>query len=153
MSVMEEFFPYREFMTINVCSRKIREKKKILLYGKCVRDEYQEIFHSYSEGRIPLAVCMEREHINMVGFKLAGLLARVDVEEIVVLTVDGSPHCVQLHFALEEVEKILGRKIERKHYVIEDGRVVRVSNIAVKKARYISWINKILKEKDLGGSR
>ncbi len=138
---------YREFMTVNVCSKKIRERKRLLIYGECVRDEYPELFQLYAEGRVPLAVCMEREHINMVGFKLAGLLARVDVEEVVVLTVDGSPHCVQLHFALEEVEKILGREIERKHYVVENGRVIEISKKAVKKARYLSSIEKYLKER------
>ncbi len=144
MKYVEEFPVYREFMTVNVCSRRFRRNKSLLLYGECVRDEYPDIFQQYAGERIPLAVCMEKEHVNIVGFKLAGLLARMDLEEIAVLTVDGSLHCVQLHFAVEEVEKILGKNLNRKHYVIEGRKVLEISKKAVKKARYLSYIQNTL---------
>ena len=146
MKKVEDFPVYREFMTVNVCSKRFREKRKLLLYGECVRDEYPEIYQRYAAGRVSLAICMEKEHMNMVGFKLAGLLARIDLEEIVVLTVDGSPHCIQLHFTIEEVEKILGKNLNRKHYVIENGRAVSISKKTVKKARYLSYIENVLKK-------
>ena len=145
MKYVEEFSVHREFTTVNVCSRRFRRNKRLLLYGECVRDEYPEIFQQYADERIPLAVCMEKEHVNILGFKLAGLLARISLEEIVILTVDGSLHCVQLHFAVEEVEKILGKNLNRKHYVIEGGRVLEISKKAVKKARYLSYIQNTLK--------
>ncbi|RLE77245.1 MAG: 4Fe-4S ferredoxin [Thermoprotei archaeon] len=142
---MNELGVYREFMTVNVCSKYIKKFNKLLIYGTCVRDEYPHIFQDFSKGRTPLAVCLEKEHINMVGFKLAGLLTRLNVKEVVILTVDGSPHCVQLHFAIEEVEKILGRHINRKHYVIEDGKPIEISKTSVKKARYLSFVEKCIK--------
>lgn len=134
---------YREFTSVNVCSRAVRENRKLLLYGECVRDEYPRILGEFSEGRVALAVCMEREHMNLVGFKLAGLLARLELEELVVLTVDGSPHCVQLHFAVEEAERVAGKKIPRKHFVIEGGKALEIEPEHVKIARYLSKVKRL----------
>ena len=134
---------YREFTSVNVCSKAVRESRKLLLYGECVRDEYPGIFGEFSEGRVALAVCLEREHMNLVGFKLAGLLARLDLEELVVLTVDGSPHCIQLHFLAEEVERILGRGVHRRHFVVERGRALEIEPRFVRTARYLSRVRKL----------
>jgi hypothetical protein len=43
----------------------------------------------------------------MIGFKLAGIIARCNFEEVAVVTVDGSMHCTQLHWALEEIYKFM----------------------------------------------
>ena len=143
-----EYPTYRGLMDVNVCSRKIRNVKKLLIYGTCVRDEYPEIFSKFSKDRIPLAVCLEKEHFNMVALKLASLVARLDLEELVVLTVDGSPHCVQLHMVVEEVAKIT-RKLKARHFVIEEGKAIEVSEKAVKTARYLSRIQKLLNKASL----
>lgn len=137
-----EYCVYRKLLDVNVASRRIRLNPRILLYGTCVRDEYPEIFEKMAVERIPLAVCMEETHMNMVALKLASLTARIKLDELVVLTVDGSPHCVQLHMAVEEVDKIVGG-IRVKHYVIEGGRVIEIDPHYVKLARYLSRIKKL----------
>ena len=134
----------QRLIDINACAKEIREKRRLLIYGKCVYDEYPEVFRKYSENRACLAVCLEAEHMNMVGFKLASIVARLSLEEIIVLTVDGSPHCVQLHFMVEEVNKIFGRNLPVKHLVIEGGEVVEVDQRVVKTARYLTKIKKLL---------
>jgi hypothetical protein len=92
----------------------------------------------YVEGRATLKVCLEREHFNMTCLKLASIIARVPIEEIVILTVDGSPHCIQLHFMIDEVEKITGKKLNVKHIVIYKGKDVEIDRKTIKKARYLS---------------
>ncbi len=134
---------YREFTSVNVCSKALRERRKLLLYGECVRDEHPGVFREFSEGRVALAVCLEREHMNIVGFKLAGLLARLELEELVVLTVDGSPHCVQLHFVAEEAERVSGKEVPRRHFVIEGGRALEIEPEYVKIARYLSRVKRL----------
>jgi hypothetical protein len=79
-----------------------------------------------------------------VALKLASIFARVDLEEVVVLTVDGSPHCIQLHHAVEEARKVTGRQINVRHFVIEGGEALEVSAEAVKVARYLSKIQRLL---------
>jgi len=130
-------------MSYNVAGRLIRKIRRVLLYGTCVRYEYPEIYESFSQNRVPLAVCMEREHFNMVTLKIASMLARVELEELVVLTVDGSPHCVQLHMAVEEALKITNSSTLVKHLVIERRKVIEVPPQCVKIARYLSKIKRL----------
>ena len=145
--MVEEWHAYRGLLDYNVAGKKIREKRRLLVYGTCVRDEYPEVFSEFSAGRVPLAVCMEAVHFNMVALKLASMFARVKLEEVVVLTVDGSPHCVQLHHVVEEARRVVGGNAPPvKHFVIEEGRVVKVSEKTVKTARYLSKIEKMSME-------
>ncbi|RLF06903.1 MAG: 4Fe-4S ferredoxin [Thermoprotei archaeon] len=134
--------PYRKLMDVNVASREIRRLRRVLLYGTCVRDEYPSIFETYAEGRVPLAVCMEETHFNLVALKLASMAIRVKLEELVVLTVDGSPHCIQLHMAVEEVDKIVGG-LPRKHVVVEEGRAHEIEPEYVRIARYLTKVRRL----------
>lgn len=134
-----------ELMSVNVCSREIRSRRKILLYGSCVETEYPEIFNQFAKGYVPLSICLEKEHMNMAGFKLLGIMRRCPPEEIRVLTVDGSPHCIQLHFMVEECLKIIGDyKGKIKHLVIENGKVNEIEGKVVKKARYLTKIKDLM---------
>ncbi|MEZ0346710.1 MAG: 4Fe-4S ferredoxin [Infirmifilum sp.] len=142
-----EHLAYKRLSETNVASRFIRESRRVLIYGACVRDEYPEIYEEFSRGRVPLAVCLEAEHFNIIALKVASMFARVDLEEVVVLTVDGSPHCVGLHHAVEEAIRVTGKKLLVKHYVIERGEAVEVSSEAVKAARYLSRVQRLMDEK------
>lgn len=135
---------YIEFMNYNVAGRRIREAKRVLLYGSCLFFEHLDVVEEYSRGRVPLAVCLEKTHVNMVITKLAGVLARVPLEELVVLTVDGSLHCVQLHMAVEEALKISSKQLKVRHLVLERGEVIEVGGKSVKTARYLSKVEKLL---------
>lgn len=137
-----------KLIDINARSRLIRSFKKLLIIGRCVEvehPEFLEVFRDYGK----VSVCLEEEHMNMVGFKLAGVLARGDFEEISVLTVDGSPHCTQLHYMVEEVCRVVKNLPRRRHYVIEGGKLIEIPGKAVKVSRYLSKVAKLLdSEKD-----
>jgi len=81
----------------------------------------------------------------MIGFKLAGILARGDYDEIAVLTVDGSLHCVQLHHLVEEVCRIVRNPPARRHMVVVDGEIRGIPEDAVKISRYLSKVSKLCK--------
>ena len=138
------FVCFRRLIDVNCCTKPLREKRRLLIYGKCVAEEYPSIFNLFAKDRVALAVCLEAEHMNMVGFKLASILCRIKLDEIVVLTVDGSPHCVQLHFMCEEVNRIFGGSLNIKHYVVEKGKAIEIPPKVVKYARYLSKIKKLL---------
>ena len=147
----EEMYKISRLIDINAKSRVFRENKKLLIIGRCVELEHHNILDEFARnGYGILSVCLEAEHVNMVGFKLAGILARGNYEEVSVLTVDGSMHCTQLHWMVEEIFKIMkSLNVARKHYVIYKGKLYEVSLEAVKTSRYLFKVNKLLsKEKD-----
>ncbi len=146
------FYSIPKLIDCNARSKIIRSSNKLLIVGRCVEVEHGKVLTLFKDsGYVMLSVCLEEEHINMVGFKLAGILRRCRdfLEEVAVLTVDGSPHCVQLHFMVEEAFKVTGLEgdIRRKHFVTVKGEgVVEVPKESVKVARYLSKVSKLIKQ-------
>ncbi len=134
-------------LDVNAKSKLFRDKEKLLIIGRCIEIEHPEILDDFiKKGYGVLSVCLEAEHANQVGLKLAGILARGKYSEVAVLTVDGSMHCTQLHWVVEEVFKImnLDDKVLRKHYVVYKGKLYTISLNAVKISRYLSRVEKLL---------
>ncbi len=121
--------------------------KKLLIYGSCIKEEHKDLFKVLSAGKTALGVCLEREHVNMIVYKLATVLKlNKPPKEITVLTVDGSPHCVQLHYAIEETKKLVGSNINVKHVVVSNGKPVEVDRKTVKLSRYLAKIQKLIEK-------
>ncbi len=113
----------------------------LLVYGSCIPVEHPEMFKKVADGRVPLSACLEAEHMNMLVYKLAYMFKlKRPPSSVVVLTIDGSPHCVQLHYAVEEALRISGGEIPIKHLVIVNGKLVEVSSEQVKRSRWLSKI-------------
>lgn len=132
-----------ELLSTNVKSQFFREGS-LLLYGTCVKAEAPGVFREFSKGRTPLSVCLEMEHMDKVGFKIATIFMTSDPKEMTVLTMDGSPHCLQLHLAAEQAKRIAKSEVNLRHFVIEKGESVEVSQDAVETARHLSRIQKLL---------
>jgi len=131
---------------INAKASVLREHKKILIISRCIEAEHKELLEEVAkEGYAVLTACPEAEHVNMLGFKLAGILARGSYEEVAVLTVDGSLHCTQLHWMLEEVCKVTGKCASRRHMVVYKGKIYEVEAEAVKTSRFLYKVNKLIK--------
>jgi len=136
---------YPRLIDSNAKSVLIRGSRKLLVVSRCLEVEKPRVLEDFkSKGYALLTACPEAEHVNMLGFKLAGVIARGDFEEVSVLTVDGSMHCTQLHWMLEEVFKIMGLEIARRHYVVHEGEVLEVSREVVKAARFLAKLAKAL---------
>ena len=133
-------------MRINVGDKRLRKKGKLLLVGSCM-DRFPEIVKELSEkdgGQAVLHVCLEETHVNQAGFKIGSIVKYSDISEVTALTVDGSPHCVQLHYVIDDVKKHFAPEIETKHYVVEKGNVHEISTAAVKRSRHLSKIQRML---------
>ena len=111
---------------------------KILVYGSCVPEEYPEIFSKFAEGKEIFHACLEHVHFNDVIEKLSAILKFNNIEEMIVLTIDGSPHCIQLHLAAQDAKKITDSEVLIKHFAIEKGKVVEASAEKVKEKRHLS---------------
>lgn len=130
-------------MDVNAKSTVFRGKDNIVIVSRCLEVEKPHIIEELrASGYVVLTACPEAEHVNMLGFKLAGILARCRFKEVAVLTVDGSMHCTQLHWMLEEVFKVMKLDASRKHLVEHKGGVVEIPLDVVKKSRFLTKLLK-----------
>ncbi|MHA1263429.1 MAG: hypothetical protein ACTSSA_15385 [Candidatus Freyarchaeota archaeon] len=126
----------------NAGSKNVQDRD-LLFYSVCIRSDHPDILEEFSRGRTALWACLELEHINMLVYKIASMLRLYKPpRSIHVLTVDGSPHCVQLHYAVEEAKKISGSNIQVRHFVISKGAAIEVSAQTVKRSRYLGKLEK-----------
>lgn len=136
----------KDFLSTNIGTRGIMNKKKLLLYGTCMAEKHPKILEVCAEGRVALAVCLERDHMNMIAFKLATMVKSAKLEEISVITVDGSPHCVQLHQTVSEVNRLFDDPPSTRYYVVEHGKVHEIDAETVKASRFLSKMETLLKK-------
>ncbi len=144
---MDDDLQIEQVLSINVGDSRIREKGQLLLIGSCMPARFPEIIKEFitrDGGYFPLHVCLEKDHVNQVGFKIGSIISYTKLKRVVVLTIDGSPHCVQLHFVLEDVKNHFIQDIEVEHYVVEKGSLFKISASAVKMARHLSKIQSIM---------
>ncbi len=119
----------------------------ILVASRCLKYVAPEIYEKLADGKVVLLHCPENENVAVYG-KLASIIRSSKPKSVTVVTVDGSPHCLQLHAAVNEALYILGEKIPQKHYVVRDAKeLIEISPDAVRVARYLSIVDKVLKEK------
>ncbi len=135
----------RNLMSMSVTSRKLRGAR-ILIYSKCIEEEYPKVLSDFSRDFILLGVCMEELHMDCVGFKIMSIIRFSKPEKIAILTMDGSPHCIQLHFLGEHIGRVMELSEEFiDHYVIEKGELIKVPREAIRIARHLSQCAKLLK--------
>lgn len=131
-------------MNVHVGCVKLKDAR-LLIHSTCVEIEESRVFSRNSKGAIPLGTCLETEHMNKILSKIATIIKYCNPREITVLTMDGSPHCIQLHFAVEQAKRISGFKGEVKYVVVEHGKEQYISSEAVWAARHLSYIQGVLK--------
>jgi hypothetical protein len=134
-------------LSTNIGSKYLRQSDKLLLVGTCVPVEYPEIYRKYAKNRVCLHVCLETFHMNMAETKLACILKIHQPSEILVLTVDGSPHCLQLHVLAEDMHRYFDIDGRIQHVVVEKGNSYLIDGVAVKTARHLHKIQRLLNEK------
>jgi len=134
-------------LSVNVGASFLRRLKRFLLVGSCVLEEHTEVAKEYAKDRVCLHICLEAFHMNMAETKLACVVQLHQPAELLVLTVDGSPHCLQLHVIAEDLRRYFNLSLEVKHVVIEHGHPYAISEAAVKTARHLHSIQQLLDER------
>lgn len=72
-------------------------------------------------------VCLEKEHLNMIVTKIIGMIARKKVKNLIFATVDKSPHCVQLHYVVKELQNAIDiSNIKIVNYVAVDNKLIEI---------------------------
>lgn len=137
-------------MSTNVGSKRLRMSRKILLFGECVPTEHHTLFDRLvrEHDLVPLGTCLETEHVGLVQSKLATMVKMSKIQEVTVLTVDGSPHCIQLHYSVREIQRHFAPDLKVNHYVIENGKLIKIDPRAVTISRHLSRIQIFLDRSD-----
>ena len=126
-----------DLVTTNVYSKHL--SSKLLICSTCLISEWPELVETLNKDRVLLTVCPEMVHINTVIEKIASMFVKETVEEVVVLTKDGSPHCIGLHFAVEWALKLTkSEHIKVEYYVVEHGTLHKIDNQKIKEKRHLS---------------
>ena len=132
-------------LEMNLGDRKLREHQKMLLTGTCLPMQYPEIFKKYNtEDRRHVHICLETFPVDQVGYKLAMMIKYSKVEDVLVLTIDGSPHCLQLHILVDDLTKHFFPNLKVKHIVIEKGKIHEIDSKNIKISRHLHKIQNLV---------
>ncbi len=134
---------------MNLGDKKLREHGKMLLTGTCLPTQYPDIFKTYKdEERRHVHICLETFHSDQVGYKLAMMIKYSKVKDVLILTIDGSPHCLQLHILMDDINKhFFNKELKVKHVVIEKGKIHNIENNNIKISRHLHKIQELVNKK------
>lgn len=101
----------------------------IVIVGSCLKNMQPEGFEKIKEiSQNIYELCLEETHINMAITKIGGMIRTGKVRNIIFATVDKSPHCIQMHYIRNELEKMMNLgNICITNYVIVDNELIEVN--------------------------
>lgn len=129
---------YPNLLDQNVYGKKYQGQ--FLVLGTCLSGLYPETIKKFEKKWVNVvSFCLEQFHYNQLVAKLFDILAIGKVNKVGFLTVEGSPHCTQMHYASKYLQRGLKNSVEYEHYVIrKDGKVFKVSMESIDKSRNLS---------------
>ena len=93
-------------------------------------------------------LCLEETHINMAITKVGGMIRTGKIKKLVFVSVDKSPHCIQLHYIQDELRKMMDlSKVEINNYVIVDNELIRISEETISISKNLKELSKLKNEK------
>ena len=103
-------------------------QETMIIAGSCLERMQPKAFEELEQISSNIYdVCLEKEHLNMVVTKIIGMVARGKIKKLVFATVDKSPHCVQLHYVIKELENAIDiSNIEVINYVAVDNKLIEI---------------------------
>jgi hypothetical protein len=120
------------------------KQASLLITGECVQHTFPNIYKQFAKEKVILTCCPEAEGATLLTGKTATLLACSKPKDVTVLTIDGSPHCFQLHAALNQALFLTKLKIPLRHIVIIENEAREVSSESVRVGRYLHLVQKCI---------
>lgn len=103
-------------------------QETMIIVGSCLKSMQPNAYKELEEISTNIYdVCLEKEHLNMVVTKIIGMIARKKVKNLILATVDKSPHCVQLHYVVKELQNAIDiSNIKIVNYVAVDNKLIEI---------------------------
>lgn len=116
----------------------------IIVVGSCLKNMQPQGFEKVKElSENIYELCLEETHINMAITKIGGMLRTGKVKRIIFATVDKSPHCVQVHYIRNELEKMMDLKnVTIENYVVVDNELVEIDNDIISMSKALAKLKK-----------
>lgn len=102
----------------------------IVIVGSCLKNMQPDGFEKVRKiSQNIYELCLEETHINMATTKIGGMIRTGKVKNIIFATVDKSPHCVQVHYIRNELEKMMNLdNICITNYVVVDNELIEIDS-------------------------
>lgn len=122
-------------------------EETMIIVGSCLQNMQTKAYEELSKiSNNIYEVCLEKEHLNMVVTKVIGMLARGKIKKLIFATVDKSPHCIQLHYVVKELENAISLdNIEIINYVAVDNKLVEIPIEVIGISKNLSKLKEKLK--------
>jgi hypothetical protein len=128
-----------------------RFKDKFLLIGTCVKDLYPQILKGLIKTyKNIFPFCLERNHYNILFTKLIDIISTGNISRIGFLTVDESPHCIQMHFTSRYLKRISRFKLKYEHYVIsKNNKIYKIEIKDINNARKLARLGRPIETRNI----
>ena len=116
----------------------------IIVVGSCLKNMQPQGFEKVKElSENIYELRLEETHINMAITKIGGMIRTGKVKRIIFATVDKSPHCVQVHYIRNELEKMMDLKnVTIENYVVVDNELVEIDNDIISMSKALAKLKK-----------
>lgn len=116
----------------------------IIIIGSCLKNMQPEGFVKLQNiSNNIYELCLEETHINMAITKIAGMLRTSRIKNVIFATVDKSPHCVQVHYIRNELEKMMNlNEINITNYVIVDNELIEIEPEIISLSKSLGKLSK-----------
>lgn len=103
-------------------------EETMIIVGSCLKNMQKDAFLELEKISSNIyEVCLEETHLNMVVTKLIGMISRGKIKNLIFASVDKSPHCIQLHYVVKELENALDlSNINIKNYVAVNNKLEEI---------------------------
>lgn len=100
----------------------------IIIAGSCLKNMQPEGFKKLKKiSNNIYELCLEESHINMAITKIGGMLRIKKIKRIIFASVDKSPHCIQLHYIQDELQKMMNlSNVEIENYVVVNNELIKI---------------------------
>ncbi len=100
----------------------------IIIIGSCLPNMDKKAFDKLKKITNNIYdLCLEQTHINMAITKIGGMFRTNKIKKIIFATVNKSPHCIQMHYIQDELNKMMNLKdIEIINYVADNGELIKI---------------------------
>ena len=131
----------------NLMSSNIYEvEETIIIVGSCLKNMQPIGFGKLEEiSNNIYKLCLEETHINMAITKIGGMLRTGKIKNLMFATVDKSPHCIQVHYIKNELEKIMNlENVNIKNYVIIDNELIEIDDKVISMSKSLGKLKNII---------
>ena len=102
----------------------------VIIVGSCLKNMQPQGYKEIEKlSKNIYELCLEETHVNIAINKISGILRTGKVKNMIFATVDSSPHCIQIHYIRNELEKMMNlENINIRNYVVVDNELIEINN-------------------------